>query len=221
MTAVRLHGVLAKEFGTYFTVSISRAKEVLRAIDANRKNFIHRINDLAKQGMNYTLVVDGKRVEDLAEIEMQAEVKTIDLIPLVCGAGAGAIGVGILTLVGAGSVAGTVFAPTLLAVFVGTLALTAVSIGLQLALAPKPDAGPPISATTKALQDSFTFSNKANVASQGSPVPVGYGRLKVGSQVIQFCIKSFPQTESSFEAMLANPFNINSATAPAIIHNRK
>jgi len=31
------------------------------------------------------------------------------------------------------------------------------------------------------------------VASQGAPVPVGYGRLKVGTQVIQATVKSYPQ----------------------------
>ena len=41
---------------------------------------------------------------------------------------------------------------------------------------------------------SLIFSNRVNVASQGSPVPIGYGRLKVGTQVIQATIKSFPQS---------------------------
>lgn len=216
MTVVRLHGILAKEFGASISLSISRAKEVFRGIDANRKNFTRRINELAKQGMHYTMIVDGRRVEDLTEIEVKEEAKFIDLIPMVCGSGAIGAALSTLAFFEALGTFGTV-----LAYAIGFTISTAISIGLQMALAPKPDAGPPISATTKALKDSFIFSNKANIAAQGSPVPVGYGRLKVGSQVIQFCIKSFPQTESSFEAMLANPFNINSATAPAIIHNRK
>jgi hypothetical protein len=79
-------------------------------------------------------------------------------------------------------------------------------MGLQMLLAPEPDAGPQISATTKALSESFSFSNKANVASQGSPVPVGYGRLKVGSRLIQTSIKSYPQNQDSTTVMRLNPY---------------
>jgi hypothetical protein len=74
-------------------------------------------------------------------------------------------------------------------------------------LAPKPDAGPQISATTKALSESFAFSNKANVAAQGVPVPVGYGRLKVGSQTIQVSVKSYPQSQNSSIAMKTDPYS--------------
>jgi predicted phage tail protein len=85
--------------------------------------------------------------------------------------------------------------------------ITVVSVGLQMLLAPKPDAGPPISSSTKALSESFAFSNKANVASQGSAVPVGYGRLKVGSQLIQMSIKSYPQNQKSTEVMRQNAYS--------------
>ena len=73
-------------------------------------------------------------------------------------------------------------------------------------LAPKPDAGPQISATTKALSESFAFSNKANAAAQGSPVPVGYGRLKVGSQLVQMSVKSFPQNQDATTVMRLNSY---------------
>lgn len=221
MTKVRLHGILAKEFGEFFSFKLGKAKDVIRAIDANKKNFIKRINDLGKQGFNYTLVVDGKKVSDLSEIEIKKEHKNIEIVPMIAGSGVDPITIGLLiqaTLgssaaasaiaaggVAAGAVTGGLAASSFI---IGTIALTAVSVGLQMLLAPKPDAGPPISATTKAFSESFSFSNKANVAAQGTPVPVGYGRLRVGSQVVQYSSKSFPQSESSTQAMTANPFNI-------------
>jgi len=225
MTKVRLHGILAKEFGEFFSFRLGKAKDVIRAIDANKKNFIKRINDLGKQGFNYTLVVDGKKVSELSEIEIKKEHKNIEIVPMIAGSGVDPITIGLLiqaalgsatatsalavgtsSLAGALAVGGASLAATSFAI--GTIALAAVSIGLQMLLAPKPDAGPPISATTKAFSESFSFSNKANVAAQGTPVPVGYGRLRVGSQVVQYSSKSFPQSESSTQAMTANPFNI-------------
>ena len=224
MTKVRLHGILAKEFGEFFSFKLGKAKDVIRAIDANKKNFIKRINDLGKQGFNYTLVVDGKKVSDLSEIEIKKEHKNIEIVPMIAGSGVDPITIGLLiqaalgsATAGAGIAAGGGLAGALAggglslaasSFAIGTIALAAVSIGLQMLLAPKPDAGPPISATTKAFSESFSFSNKANVAAQGTPVPVGYGRLRVGSQVVQYSSKSFPQSESSTQAMTANPFNI-------------
>jgi hypothetical protein len=79
-------------------------------------------------------------------------------------------------------------------------------MGLQMLLAPKPDDAAPISASTKALSESFSFSNKVNVASQGSAVPVGYGRLKVSSQVIQMSVKSYPQNQEATTIMRQNAY---------------
>ena len=49
-------------------------------------------------------------------------------------------------------------------------------------------------------------SSQINLAAQGSPLPIGYGRLKVGSSVIQSSLKSLPQTINSLEAMTQNLF---------------
>jgi len=50
------------------------------------------------------------------------------------------------------------------------------------------------------------FNNVANVATQGAPVPIGYGRLKIGSSVIQATIKSFPMSHKTADAFIQNPF---------------
>ena len=204
MTKVRLHGILAREFGEIFNFDLDRAKDVVRAIDANKKNFANRVVNLARQGFDYTIVVDGEKISALNELEINKKPEVIDLVPVISGSGvvAAVIGAGVLAAVGAAIVGVTGWA------LVGVAALAMITTGLQMALAPKPDEPEPISATTRAMQESFTFSNKVNLASQGSPVPVGYGRLKVGSQVVQFCMKSFPQSEGSIAAMQANPFSV-------------
>jgi len=47
----------------------------------------------------------------------------------------------------------------------------------------------------------------ANVASQGDPLPIGYGRLMVGSNIIQSTIKSVPQSISTVNLMTENPYD--------------
>jgi predicted phage tail protein len=223
MTLVRIHGILGQEFPPQMKLKLDKPKQVVTAIDANRKNFINRIHQLALEGCHYTILVDSQKIGSLSELDLTKKAERIDLVPVIAGAGPAipAIGtflVGLFTL-------GTVQAGVGLATFVGSVALVAVSVGLQLLLAPKPDSGPPISASTRALQESFIFSNKANLADQGSPVPVGYGRLILGSQVVQYTNKSFPQNQASTDAMLANPFtaadDAETYTAnPAVIDSR-
>lgn len=195
MTNITLHGILAREFGNTFRMKIHKACNVVKAISVNRKGFNKRILDLSREGFNYTIIVDGSKITELQELSLQREPQEIHLVPCIIGSGpvtAAAI------LTGASSVLGfgTVFTATMASSqILGAIMLTTVSMGLSMLLAP--DAPKQASASSAALQSSFSFSNKVNAASQGSPVPVGYGRLKVGSQVIQVCVKSYPQSRKS------------------------
>jgi len=199
MTNIILHGILAKEFGANFRMKIHKAANVFKAIDVNRKNFNKRIVELSREGFNYTIIVDGKKITELEELNIQREPQEINLVPLIMGAG-GFILVGALgfsTAVGTGGA----FAAAVINSVIGMV----VSMGLQMLLAPSDDTAP-ISASTKALSESFDFSNKVNVASQGSAVPVGYGRLKVASQVIQMSVKSYPQNQEATTIMRQNAY---------------
>jgi predicted phage tail protein len=188
MTQVTLHGILAKEFKKTFSLAIKRPKEVFDAISCTHNNFRHRIVELANQGVHFTLLVDGKKMTTIEELSIVSDNQQIDIVPLVCGAGkAGAIiaviALGVLTG-GAGIVLGMSF--------LTNIGVGLVMMGIQMALAPKPKMDRP-SADVNSAKQSFLFSSKANTAEQGIPVPVGYGRLRVGSAVIQSTIKSYPQ----------------------------
>ena len=115
------------------------------------------------------------------------------------GAGAGAGGAG--ATAGAAAKTGGIFANV------------AKSVGLAAVgslLAPKPDLGLPaqqeVSAMANAYTQSYIFSSKNNLAQQGSFLPIGYGRLKVGSAVVQTSIKSFPLIVPDETALQANTF---------------
>jgi len=81
-------------------------------------------------------------------------------------------------------------------------------MGIQMALAPKPKMDRP-SADVNSAKQSFLFSSKANTAEQGIPVPVGYGRLRVGSAVIQSTIKSYPQAFEKENSLFSDGQAIN------------
>jgi predicted phage tail protein len=223
MTKIILHGILAKEFGDSFEMDISRPKDAIKAINANFINFENRIRELALEGLNYIIIVDNKKIQDIKELEIKNKFKTIEIVPLIFGAGAAAIGAFVLTSVaslgGAAAAAGmAAFLATsagfLTSALVGGLILAAVTIGLQMLLAPKGEKIDPVKSSTTAIKESFSFSNKANVANQGSVIPIGYGRLKVGSQVIQYTVKSYQsQVKFSDFALKANDNNVESVSS--------
>ena len=68
MTNVRLHGVLAKEYGQNFCLSVGRPKNVLHAIDANRDGFIARVIQLQKEGCAYEIIINKKDLIDQKEL---------------------------------------------------------------------------------------------------------------------------------------------------------
>ncbi len=200
---VTLHGILAKEFKKAFCLEIKRPKEVFDAISCSYGNFRNRIVELAHQGIHFVLLVDGKKITTMEELSIASDNQQIDIVPLVCGAGRAGMAIAVIALgvltAGAGFAIGAGMGAAFLGSSAGLVGQSLVSIGvgiammgIQMALAPKPKMDRP-SADVNSAKQSFLFSSKANTAEQGIPVPVGYGRLRVGSAVIQSTIKSYPQ----------------------------
>ena len=169
MTSVRLHGILAREYGNSFTLNIRNPRNVLHAIDCNRDGFIRRIISLQKEGFGYDIIINKKRISVGEEMEGFSRPETIDLVPVIAGS--------------SGAELLWIFEKVLTAVLFATITY---------ALTPKPDIDA-LEVEASPTKQSLVFSNRANIASQGAPVPIGYGHLKVGTQVIQATVKSYPQ----------------------------
>lgn len=185
MTQVRIHGLLGEEFGEYFSILIENAKDVFDAIDANKTGFKKRIFDLHRQGFDYTIIVDGEKLTNANEILGIKNQKKIDIVPVIASDGI-KLAIAVITAV--------------------------VSVALTILLAPEPPAPPEISGTAESLEKSFTFSSLTNRAAQGTPIPIGYGELIVGSEVIQTSLKSYPQNQRALTAMARNPFDENGSS---------
>ena len=193
MTSIYLHGILAQEYGKEFSLSVNKPKDALNAIDANREGFIARILELQREGFAYDLILDKQRVTEVHELDIK-NVKRIDVVPAIMGSGF------------IGAAVGWLFGGTLLANIVLAVALAAI----QYALTPKPDLGMPD--TQNSMKSSYIFSTNLNTAQQGTPVPLGYGRLRVGSAVIQTSIKSFPTIKRASQVQTKDGRRRNSSS---------
>jgi predicted phage tail protein len=192
MTKVTLHGsiglaVKRKEWD----LSIESPAEAIYAIncqsgDAIRKYFLKSENRFAK----YKVLVNGKEVApangdslNIDELVLKrGDLDNIDIVPVLEGAGSNwmaYLGVG-LGLLGLGFATNS---------YGAMIALALALYGAHTLLAqdpPMPEArqiANPSSDPT-ALANSYLFSGPVNVINEGGPVPLGYGRLVVGSQVI-------------------------------------
>ena len=196
MTIINIHGILAREYGKSFILSLPNPKDVLEAIDCNKQGFLQRLIELQREGFCYDMIINKTRITHGPDMENMSNPTTIDLVPAIAGSGE-VIGMAIaatFTFLTGGSTAAWI---------VNAIIMAAISY----ALTPKPE-NEALELTAGSSKGSLIFSNNANLANQGSPVPLGYGRLIVGSQVIQATIKSYPQYMPPLEALrgdLSNP----------------
>ena len=210
MTNIKLHGILAKEFGEELNLSLDNIHTLIDAIDCNKSGFLKKLNSLSQMGLNYCLIVDGETVMDKKSLGDKRP-KRIDFVPIVCGQGVVAAVVGAAGLIAGAAITGTVGAA------LGIIGGIFLSTGLSLLLAPKPDFPDSVAAeqSVSALSRSFAFANKSNIAAQGVAVPVGYGRLRVGSQVIQGTVKTYPQNVLPLQAMQSNSYRNDNTKSEA------
>lgn len=191
MTNVIIKGVLGKKFGEFFKFKIKNSLEALRALEVNRSGFFVELKKLNQMGCDYAIFVDGELVDNKNKLQENKKIHTIYIIPTIIGSGflapaiAAAIGL----------------AGSKLAVFIiGTLLQTAFSLGVSFLISSlQKTAAPPqqtiavggATAMLEARGKSFIFSNSQNTAKQGSSIPIGYGKFKVSSSVIEINIKNY------------------------------
>ena len=198
MTSINLHGILKFEFGDKFQMNLRKPKELVDAVTCNKPRFRKRLCELSEQGLNFAIIVNNKNIKNLTTEELERPPKQIDIVPIIMGmgfivaaVGAVAVGVGI-----AGAVGAITMSATLAGILVGA-GIGLISAGVQ-AMIGRKSSGQSVAApeavvgTASAADQSFVFRTQTNAASQGTNVPVGYGRLRVGSYIIQSTTKSYP-----------------------------
>lgn len=220
MTKVHVYGLLGKEFGSEFDFSLSSLKDVVAAIDANCEGFVKRIAELAKEGAHYTLIADDQVIGSVDDFVGKRKIKEVFFIPTIFGAGAiGAIVGGAALLVGAYGAAAAGYA--FLASVLVAVAFAAISYGVTSLLAKPPSSNiPGATGTTNATSKSFLFGNRENITAQGNPVPLGYGRLRIGSAVIQHSIKNYPNSISTFDEF-TNQATQEGQASMAVLNNQE
>jgi predicted phage tail protein len=186
MKTIVLNGELGKIYGKRHKLDVKTAAEAVRALIANfpsiEKYFLNNDHVVYRVRVNNQLIDSG-------ELSDPAGGKSITITPMIRGAG-GDLG---KIVIGALLIAAAVFNPLAFyggsALLTGAAATIAIGVGTSLIvggvsglLAPKPKTIEPPNGPNE--KPSYAFNGPVNTTVQGNPVPIGYGRMIVGSAVI-------------------------------------
>lgn len=197
LTQIKLHGHLGKKVKkSLWKLAVSSVGEAINAINNLTGDKLKKtlISD-HKNNIKYSVLINGRdfehskevTVEDpesIAESELCIQgdyIKKIDIIPIIEGAGDGANIVTIIIaviLIILGAIAFKTGNPALgTALIMAGLTLLVAGIQNLLSKPPKPgEVGTGIG--------SYMFNGPQNTNEEGNAVPIGYGRLIVGSQLV-------------------------------------
>lgn len=199
LVEIQLHGNVFENIKNKYKLAVKSVGEAIHAINIiNKQRFYSQLLENDKKGIKYKVLINGRnfvseeavtldKPETIAKSELVMKLgrlKTIDIIPVVEGAdsdvfaivvGAILVVVGIVLLVipGFNFIGG--------ALIVAGLGLIAAGV---INLLTKPPVFEDFREIGGGGRASYLFSGPQQTVNEGGPVPLGYGRLLVGSHVI-------------------------------------
>lgn len=191
-----LTGELGRKFGRNHKFAVKTPAEAIRALCANFPDFERHVTEASANGVGYRVIAGNSdtAIDALHNPTGRAEIKIIPVI----GGGKG----GLFEVLSGIAMIAVSFVPGLnVAVWSGAAATwssVAFSVGVSLALGGVSQMLAPHPKTQAQSAQSYGFSGPINTLAQGSVVPVGYGRLIVGSVPISagVTLDQVPTTET-------------------------
>lgn len=189
---IRLYGFLGKRFGRVHHMAVASVGEAIRALRANFKDFEAAL--LAHEP-GYRVWTGAENVGDKELSNPIGANEPIKIVPVVAGAkqqGVGQIILGVVLVIVA-AIGSYYQVPG--SSYLANIGFAMIVGGVIQMLSPPPRTDDPNKDTTR---PSYLFSGATNTTAQGNPVPVGYGRLIVGSAVVSagLSIEEMPITSS-------------------------
>lgn len=210
---VQLHGVLGDQMGrNIWNLCINSVGQAMNAIEIlSKRKLFKTLLDNDKKGIKYQVIVNGRdciyndypdinKPNTIYNSELCAytkDLKTIDIVPVIEGAGKDFLNIftiilGVVLVVAGFFIPG--IGPALIIAGLGLIASGVLNLLSQ----------PPTLEDFKNRQKtSFLFNGPINTVQEGGPVPIGYGQLIIGSSVISasYDVGYFDASDSSMEVV--------------------
>lgn len=209
LVKVNLHGQLGDSIGKQWDLAISSVGEAVRFIEMTSKKLYKTLLDFDKNSVKYCVIINGRNfhtnqnlslnnIQNIKESELALKnknLKTIDIVPVLEGAGSDILGIFTAILGAILIVVGAVIPGAQGLIFAG---ITLLAAGVFTLLS-KPPKFEDFREIEQGGKTSYLFAGPQNIVGEGGPVPVGYGRLLVGSQVVSsaYVIRDFNAADTS------------------------
>ncbi|MDE9456050.1 tail assembly protein [Xenorhabdus bovienii] len=178
LRTIRLSGVLIPQFGREYKLAVSSPIEAIRALSVMIDGFEKFLLTAKERGLTFAVFI-GKRNISRDELELSGE-GDIRIVPVIIGSKKAGI---FQTILGAVMVVAGVFAwATPWGV---PLVMSGVSMmlgGVVQMLSPMP--GGLARREDPDNKPSYAFGGPVNSIAQGNPVPIGYGKRRIGGAII-------------------------------------
>lgn len=194
LTKITFHGNLAEALGQKnWNLKVSNVAEALRAVDVlSKRKLSQAIFANEKQNIKYKILTDDKNLfskpineaEEAKDSEMflSKTMKSIDVVPVLEGAGDDAKDIALV--VGGAMMFGMgLHTESAMMTMMGAYAFMT---GMSNLLAEPPEFEDFREIQQTHKKESYLFSGPINTYNPGGPVPVGYGRVMVGSLAIAY-----------------------------------
>lgn len=183
MKLVRLYGFLGEQFGTHHELEIDSPGEAIRALCATVPDFEEVV--IAEQKYGFQVFVDDALVRlDKLEV-LVSEVEVIKVVPVLMAAkDAGLqIIIGALLIAASFATGEAMWIPSIVDNMLFAMGASMMFGGVAQMLATTPSSSDG-SLNNKSDTANYAFSGPVNTSAQGAPIPILYGRLRVGSVVV-------------------------------------
>jgi predicted phage tail protein len=202
MVEIKLHDGLGDFVGKTWKLNVKKVSEALHAINCLSNGKLY--NYLHKHGADsFQVVVNGRVLEGQETFDPQdpeiiqkiknsiyniklGQLKTIDIVPVYKLADQNTLGIVlgvVLIIVGILVAVGTLGggAPLAAALIIGGIGIIAAGV---INLLSKPPIFEDFREIQQGGKSSYLFNGPENTVKEGGPVPIGFGTLTVGSQVV-------------------------------------
>ncbi|MBD2814085.1 tail assembly protein [Xenorhabdus sp. Flor] len=178
LRTIRLYGVLGARFGRVHKLAVSTPQEAIRALSVLIDSFERFLLTAKERGLTFA-VFNGKRNLQRDELTFSGE-DDIRIVPMIIGsknAGVFQTILGAVLVVAGAFLWATPFGAPMIMTGVGMMLGGVVQM-----LSPMP--GGLARREDPDNKPSYAFGGPVNTVAQGNPVPIGYGRRRIGGAII-------------------------------------
>ena len=192
---VYLSGELAEKYGSKLLLKADTMQDVFKILNANDPSMKQYLLDCEEKGIGFACQVEEEEL-DIQGCLLPMNSGDIYITPVPAGSKSGfgkilaAIALAALIIVNPGAALYAAGSLTTTGMVVASLALNLAMAGIQQMMAPDP-------ATDKDGPESYLFNGSQQNVSEGDPIPLLYGELRVPGRPINFELRNTARAYSS------------------------